>query len=60
MEKYSQTLDEIEKKLEQAQKMLKNLKKDYKKIKKNSCCHSLPELSYFNLQKYMTHSKKIV
>jgi hypothetical protein len=60
MEKPSQNRDEIEKKLKQAQEMLKDLKKDLKKIKKYSCCHSSQELSYYNLKKYMTHSKKIV
>ena len=65
MEKSSQILDEIEKKLEQAQEMIeqaqemiKNLKKKNKKLNKyckNSFCHSYlsQELSYFNLQKYM-------
>jgi predicted translin family RNA/ssDNA-binding protein len=53
MKSNTQQFDEIEKKLEQAQEMLKKLKKDFKKIKKNSCCDSSPELSYFNLQRYM-------
>ena len=60
MEKPSQNLDEIEKKIKTVEEMLKNLKKDLKKIKKYSCCHSSQELSYSNLKKYMTHSKKIV